>query len=148
MSATFFKNQNFYFQRHCRARQNLTCRQKSIIVFGLRLFHLRHYRQDVAAIHDTAKISFQWETTKKLKVKYIVHVKARLMKNIARLLPTCRRYCRRWNSKMFMPAVMSATCRKRVAVVEQHYNSAVPLQQHYQRHVGNRYIADITTKNL
>ena len=54
---------------------------------------------------------------------------AGLMKNIARMSPTCRRYCRKWNSKMFMPAVMLAIYQRHVAdnvaVVEQHYYNSI-----------------------
>ena len=106
MLATFFKNQNFDFQRYIG---DMSCgkilrRQESIIVFGLRLFHLRHYRQDVAAIHGRAKISFQSETTKKSKVKYIVPINRdneKCRRHVADIAASgtvkcsCQRQCRR-----------------------------------------------------
>ena len=113
MLATFFNNQNFYFQRHIGDMSwgKIWRRHESIIVFGLRLFHLRHYSQDIAAIHGRAKISFQSETTKTSKVKYIDS----FIEPINRVNEKCRRHVADIAASRTVKCSCQRQCRRHVA---------------------------------
>ena len=103
MLATFFKNQNFDFQRH--------------VVYGKKFSSPRINNSIWLDTVPLATLppgccSHSWSSKNivpirdgyKIESKVYCAYRAGLMKNVAEMSPTCRK----WNSKTFMPAAMSA----------------------------------------